>query len=519
MQVLSVDNEKGNINIKLKDLQAAKAVLDWKNNLPKKPTDEDYETQKRYYDGLWQQNQDSIVKGLSNNTLDVGTDEWRAIMTKGSDLRGQRDAYHMGKMGMLDGEKAQEATVGGYRGDMSFSSQNEQLVHAGAENQDINQNDLDELVRSYESKEDEPEEKKMTQRELDEINELIQADIDFNDNIVNAKKQAEQYFDEEFIANTDLGELRYWQIEARKQMEIDNALKELEKKLAEEISALDSLKEETYKRASDYYDKNPDKIEAIKGQIMYALGLYDLNEYAEAELKQAFAESEWMLDQASQVNREDILKDIEEKYDGMKQEAINAINEEFNPYEKVAELGLSDLWAIKNMSDENSGARKILEEILEPSNIDSLYGITINSLRVNDIYDTLELRMLDAKKYDEPKESLEKINLGLTKIISGPLDEVGIIISESKNITDAIDYYNKIKEEEVKKEEYIYPGNYIQYNIKGDSLNSLNEYRISIEVDKDGNFIEPPHIYVTKWHAAANGKMFYMHKPKYYEIK
>ena len=82
------DNEKGNIDIKIKDLQAEKAVLDWKNALPKTPTVEDYETQKRYYDGLWQQNQDSIVKGLNNNTLDVGTDEWRAIMRKSSDLRG-----------------------------------------------------------------------------------------------------------------------------------------------------------------------------------------------------------------------------------------------------------------------------------------------------------------------------------------------------------------------------------------------------------------------------------------------
>ena len=62
--------------------------------------------QKSYYDRLWQQNQDAIVNGLSNGTLEQGSDEWYALFKKGDDLLAMKDAYNRGMMGQVDGQKA-----------------------------------------------------------------------------------------------------------------------------------------------------------------------------------------------------------------------------------------------------------------------------------------------------------------------------------------------------------------------------------------------------------------------------
>ena len=62
--------------------------------------------QKSYYDRLWQQNQDVIVNGLGNGTLEQGSDEWYALFKKGDDLLAMKGAYNRGMMGQLDGQKA-----------------------------------------------------------------------------------------------------------------------------------------------------------------------------------------------------------------------------------------------------------------------------------------------------------------------------------------------------------------------------------------------------------------------------
>ena len=81
-------------------------MLDWKAANAGTPTVENYEAQKSYYDRLWQQNQDAIVNGLGNGTLEQGSDEWYALLEKGDDLLAMKDAYNKGMMGLLDGQKA-----------------------------------------------------------------------------------------------------------------------------------------------------------------------------------------------------------------------------------------------------------------------------------------------------------------------------------------------------------------------------------------------------------------------------
>ena len=103
------DREKNQVQEKISSLAAEKEVLDWKDANPGTPTVENYEAQKSYYDRLWQQNQDAIVNGLGNGTLEQGSDEWYALFKKGDDLLAMKDAYNRGMMGQLDGQKAQAA--------------------------------------------------------------------------------------------------------------------------------------------------------------------------------------------------------------------------------------------------------------------------------------------------------------------------------------------------------------------------------------------------------------------------
>ena len=103
------EREKKQTQGKIKDLTAQKEVLDWKAASAGTPTVENYEAQKSYYDRLWQQNQDAIVNGLGNGTLEQGSDEWYALLEKGDDLLAMKDTYNKGMMGLLDGQKAQTA--------------------------------------------------------------------------------------------------------------------------------------------------------------------------------------------------------------------------------------------------------------------------------------------------------------------------------------------------------------------------------------------------------------------------
>ncbi len=83
--------------------------MDWKAASTDAPTQENYQAQIDYYDRLWQQNQDAIVNGLGNGTLEQGSGEWYALFKKGDDLLAMKDAYNRGMMGQLDGQKAQTA--------------------------------------------------------------------------------------------------------------------------------------------------------------------------------------------------------------------------------------------------------------------------------------------------------------------------------------------------------------------------------------------------------------------------
>ncbi len=65
----------------------------------------------RYYDDLWNQNQDVMVNELGNDTVKQGSDEWYALLKKGDDILERKNAYNKGMMGLLDGQKAVTAKV------------------------------------------------------------------------------------------------------------------------------------------------------------------------------------------------------------------------------------------------------------------------------------------------------------------------------------------------------------------------------------------------------------------------
>ena len=130
------EQKKWKIEDKITKLKAERDVLKWKNSHPSGPTVENYETQMRYFDDLWNQNQDVIVNGLRKDTVKQGSDEWYDLLKKGDDILEQRNAYNRSMMGLLDGQKAvtaQESAAtqtGGGRRSVSLDAKDE-AVYTG----------------------------------------------------------------------------------------------------------------------------------------------------------------------------------------------------------------------------------------------------------------------------------------------------------------------------------------------------------------------------------------------------
>ena len=103
------EQKKWKIEDKITKLTAERDVLDWKRTRNAAPTVENYETQMRYYNDLWQQNQDAILGGLRKDTVKQGSDEWYTLLKKGDDVLERKNAYNKVMMGLLDGQKAQTA--------------------------------------------------------------------------------------------------------------------------------------------------------------------------------------------------------------------------------------------------------------------------------------------------------------------------------------------------------------------------------------------------------------------------
>ena len=76
------EQKKWKIEDKITKLTAERDVLDWKRTRNAAPTVENYETQMRYYNDLWQQNQDAILGGLRKDTVKQGSDEWYTLLKK-----------------------------------------------------------------------------------------------------------------------------------------------------------------------------------------------------------------------------------------------------------------------------------------------------------------------------------------------------------------------------------------------------------------------------------------------------
>ena len=139
------EQKKWKIEDKITKLKAERDVLNWKNSRPAAPTVENYETQMRYFDDLWNQSQDAILSGLRKDTVKQGSDEWYDLLKKGDDILEQRNAYNRSMMGLLDGQKAQTAseraaqTGGGTRGFIldDDSEQPEQASEKDEENSNL----------------------------------------------------------------------------------------------------------------------------------------------------------------------------------------------------------------------------------------------------------------------------------------------------------------------------------------------------------------------------------------------
>ena len=399
------DREKSQVQEKISSLTAEKKVLDWKDANPGTPTIESYEAQKSYYDRLWQQNQDAIVNGLGNGTLKQGSDEWYELFKKGDDLLAMKDAYNRGMMGLLDGDKAQTAmvTAGGGGSSAGFDA-NDGANYIGETTPGANdEENADEGIKPYLWSQDES-----------------------SDN------------------TTDL----YTSLADEKDAEKQAIIAELDDQMAEEIALANELRQDTYERAYKYFDENIDIVgmsEAMIGQISSSPGI-DASGFSDEELKEAFAQSTWELDDAYDVSVDDIVEDIREKYDRLKEDALANIDEKFKPYERVVDAGFTDLLTITDML-EDSEVKDVASIMLGlTKNEDGAFSDTSSWSEVVFIPDE-EAADEFYKKYVDDPEALAELNNKAqgweVKILALPivpaLPQFGFVLEGAAWLEEAID--------------------------------------------------------------------------------
>ena len=128
--------------------------------------------------------------------------------------------------------------------------------------------------------------------------------------------------------------------ESEKQTEKDAAIEELDAQMEEEIAAASGLKLDAYERGYTFFDEYINlkgMRQSMEGQILSSLGI-DASNFTEAELKEAFAQSTWVLDGAYDVNVDNLIADIETKYDGLKEDALGKIDNKFFVITQIGEL-------------------------------------------------------------------------------------------------------------------------------------------------------------------------------------
>ena len=75
----------------------------------------------------------------------------------------------------------------------------------------------------------------------------------------------------------------------------------------------------------------------MEGQILSSLGI-DASNFTKAELREAFAQSTWVLDGAYDVSVDKLIADIETKYDGLKEDALGNIDNKYFVIERIGEI-------------------------------------------------------------------------------------------------------------------------------------------------------------------------------------
>ncbi len=186
---------------------------------------------------MWQQNQDAIVNGLGNGTLEQGSDEWYALFKKGDDLLAMKDAYNRGMMGQLDGEKAQTAeeqaeaatTGGGTKPGMDDGEEENQTP----DEQEEDSNPISDFLGNF------PENILGTISDAGKwVFDAVTGGVKWVQDNAEAIKDVYQQAEEEGerILETPLGELTLEELEKRKELEIEQTEEELEKLMEDELS-------------------------------------------------------------------------------------------------------------------------------------------------------------------------------------------------------------------------------------------------------------------------------------------
>ena len=110
--------------------------------------------------------------------------------------------------------------------------------------------------------------------------------------------------------------------------------------MEEEIAAASGLKLDAYERGYTFFDEYINlkgMRQSMEGQILSSLGI-DASNFTEAELKEAFAQSTWVLDGAYDVSVDNLIADIETKYDGLKEDALGKIDNKYFVITQIGEL-------------------------------------------------------------------------------------------------------------------------------------------------------------------------------------
>jgi hypothetical protein len=299
------------------------------------------------------------------------------------------------------------------------------------------------------------------------------------------KDVEETYQEEQRILETPIYELSLDELERRKNIELRALEDEIDQQMDDEIANIPIERERLKTGYIELFNAN----EATRQEYISIYGNTTAEEFAEAML--IFWE-------------EDKETNIREKYGQVFEEGKAKVEEEYAPYNIIAEIGFSELWKIRDTLRE-SNVKDVFGKVLDGQNLVNIdpQHTNVQLIYVNDVNDSRLLFNDTVASFESEKHRDAAMDrFAYSTILSVPIPGGGVLNDIFGAVGLTGDAYQMFNEGRIELSEamLVNAGKYyLRYDIcfHDDIPNhTLKDYvTILVETNKNGEIAEQPLVY------------------------